>query len=75
MGTWILILQLLSPGGDYMGKIGLPMVDQKSCEFALKNTRKPVDTEYPLAPKARGWMCVTRGHWEGHTPMPGVPLD
>ena len=72
---WILILQLLSPGGDYMGKIGIPYPNEKSCTAALKQLKKPVDTEYPLAPKAKGWLCVTRGHWNGTAPMPNVPLD
>ena len=75
MNEWILILHLLSPGGDYMGKIGLPFADRKSCEFVLKQIKKPVDTEYPMAPKARGFMCVTKDHWTGVKPMPGVPLD
>jgi len=75
IAEWVLILELMSPGGDFMGKIALPFHDQKSCKFVLDQVKKPVDTEYPLAPKARGIVCVTRDHWTGKKLMPGVPLD
>ena len=75
MEPYILILWLLSPGGDYMGKIGIPYKDSKSCEVALKKLRKPVDTDLPFAPKAASDVCVTEAHWTGKKPMKNVPLD
>ena len=72
MKEWILIVQLMSPGGDYMDKVPVLMPSKQACEAARKELPPP--PEHPLGIKARG-VCVTRAHWEGRKPMKDVPLD
>ena len=73
---WILIIHLLSPGGDFMGKFIIELPNKKICETVLKSTKKAQQLDWGGMPmKIKGDICVTRGHWEGWAPMKNVPYD
>ena len=69
--SWILIIAMYSPAGDFMGKDTLTFNSQKDCE-AVKVQLPKLD--HPLRVKHKG-VCVTRDHWEGKKKMPNVNLD
>jgi hypothetical protein len=69
--SWILIIAMHSPTGDFIGKDTIKFESQKACE-AVK-TQLP-NLDYPLRVKHKG-LCVTRDHWEGKKQMPGVAYD
>jgi len=75
MGEWVLIVMMLTPGGDFIDKYPVFYDNRKTCEVALKAIKKPVDSGHPMGIKYQGWVCVTRNHWEGKEVMKGVPLD
>ncbi len=72
MNDWILIVFLLSPGGDFMDKFPVTMPNQVACNRAIKEL--PSRGEHPMGVQFRG-ICVTRAHWEGREVMPNVPLE
>jgi hypothetical protein len=72
---WVLVVMMLTPGGDFIDKYPVFFEDKKTCQASLKLIKKPTDTGSPLGVKIQGWVCVTRKHWEGKEVMPGVPLD
>jgi hypothetical protein len=72
MKEWVLIIELLSPGGDYMDKIPVVMPSRVSCARAAEDLKQ--QTGHPLGVQFRG-VCVTKAHWLGKRPMKGVPLD
>ena len=72
MKEWVLIIELLSPGGDFMDKIPVVMPTHAACQAAAKELPKQAD--HPLGVKSRG-VCVTRAHWQGREVMKGVSLD
>ena len=69
---WVLIIELLSPGGDYMDKVPVTMPTKAACERAKRDLKK--EPEHPLGVQFRG-LCVTMDHWTGKQPMKDVPLD
>jgi hypothetical protein len=69
--SWILIIAMHSPAGDFMGKHTLTFNSQKDCD-AVKVQLSKLD--HPMGVKHKG-LCVTRDHWEGKKQMPGVHLD
>jgi hypothetical protein len=69
--SWILIIAMHSPAGDFVGKDTMKFESQKACEAA--KTQLP-NLDYPLRVKHKG-LCVTRDHWEGKKQMPGVAYD
>jgi len=71
MYSWILIVAMYSPAGDFIGKDTMKFESQKACESA--KTQLP-NLDYPLRVKHKG-LCVTRDHWEGKKQMPGVAYD
>ena len=75
MTSWILIVALTSPGGDFVGKYPVPYTNEKTCRQALKETKNPVEIGDPLGIKAKGWLCVSRAHWEGKVQDKGVAFD
>jgi len=75
MAEWVLIVSLLTPGGDFVGKLPVYYPDLTSCQLALKRIIKPTNVGNPFGLKYKGVMCVTADHWEGRRPMKGVPLD
>jgi len=70
-----LIIGLLTPGGDFAGKMPVYFPDRASCKAALKRLDKPTDVNDPMGMKYKGTVCVTADHWEGRVPMKDVPLD
>jgi hypothetical protein len=69
--SWILIIAMYSPGGDFMNKDTLQFNSRKDCE-AVRVQLKNLD--HPLGVRHKG-LCVTRDHWEGKKQMPGVAYD
>jgi len=69
---WVLIIELLSPGGDYMDKVPVTMPSKAACEQAKKDLKR--DPEHPLGVRFQG-RCVTMAHWTGKQYMKDVPLD
>lgn len=70
MNSWILIVAMLAPNGDFLGKDTLEFKNQEACERARV---KLLSHDQPFA-KYRG-VCVTRDHWTGKKKMPSVALD
>jgi len=69
--SWILIIFMTSPGGDFIGKNTVGFESRKSCE-AVRAQLSNLD--HPMHVKHNG-LCVTRDHWEGKKQMPGVAYD
>jgi hypothetical protein len=69
--SWILIIAMHSPAGDFMGKNTVGFNSQKDCE-AVKVQLPKLD--HPLKVRHKG-LCVTREHWEGKKQMPGLAYD
>ncbi len=71
MNSWILIIALYSPAGDFMSKDTLYFNSKKECEAV--RVQLP-NLDHPLRVKHKG-LCVTRDHWEGKKKMPNVAYD
>ena len=71
MHSWILIIAMHSPAGDFMDKQTLAFNSRKDCE-AVKAQLSNLD--HPMRVKHKG-LCVTRDHWEGKKQMSGVAYD
>jgi hypothetical protein len=69
--SWILIVAMHSPSGDFMNKETIGFESRKACE-AVKVQLTNLDN--PMRVKHKG-LCVTRDHWEGKKQMPGVAYD
>ena len=69
--SWILIVAMHSPAGDFIGKDTKKFESQKACEAAKTQLS---NLDYPMRVKHKG-LCVTRDHWEGKKQMPGVAYD
>lgn len=69
---WVLIIELLSPGNDYMDKIPVVMPTQVACEQAKRDL--PARGENPLGVQYRA-ICVTMDHWTGKRKDKGVAFD
>jgi hypothetical protein len=69
--SWILIVAMYSPAGDFMSKDIIKFESQKACE-AVKVQLSNLDQ--PMRVRHKG-LCVTRDHWEGKKQMPGVAYD
>ena len=69
--SWILIIAMYSPAGDFMGKDTLTFNSHKDCEAVKVQLPK---FDHTLRVKHKG-VCVTRDHWEGKKKMPNVDLD
>ena len=69
--SWILIIAMHSPGGDFMNKETIGFESKRACE-AVKVQLPNLDN--PMRVKHKG-LCVTRDHWEGKKQMPGVAYD
>lgn len=71
-GTWVLIIAMYSPGGDFMSKRHEFVESRRMCEAQRQeiNQREP----NPLGVKERA-VCVTYQHWTGARPMKSVALD
>ena len=69
--SWILIVAMYSPAGDFMNKDIIKFESQKACEAV--RVQLP-NLDHPMRVKHKG-LCVTRDHWEGKKSMPGVAYD
>ena len=69
--SWILIVAMYSPAGDFMSKDIVKFESRKACE-AVRVQLSNLDT--PMKVRHKG-LCVTRDHWEGKKQMPGVAYD
>ena len=69
--TWILIIAMYSPAGDFMGKEALQFNSQKDCEAVKVQLTK---LDHPMRVTHKG-LCVTRDHWEGKKKMSNVAYD
>ena len=69
--SWILIVAMYSPAGDFMSKDIIKFESKQACE-AVKVQLPNLDT--PMRVRHKG-LCVTRDHWEGKKKMPGVDYD
>jgi hypothetical protein len=72
MKEWVLIIELLSPGGDFMDKVPVVMPSKPACTRAAADLKK--GTDHPLGVRFNG-VCVTKDHWTGRRPMKDMPLD
>ena len=72
MNEWILLVAMLSPGGDFINKVPVTMPTKIACERAIKTL--PKKGEHPMGVQYRG-LCVTQAHWTGKQQMPGVAYD
>jgi len=71
MNSWILIIAMYSPGGDFINKSTLSFTNKTECE-AVRKQLPALDS--PLHVRHKG-LCVTQAHWEGKKQMPGVAYD
>ena len=69
--SWILIIAMYSPAGDFIDKQTITFNSKKDCE-AVKIQLSKLDN--PMRVTHKG-LCVTRDHWEGKKQMPGVAYD
>jgi hypothetical protein len=69
--SWILIVAMYSPGGDFISKDIVKFENRKSCEAV--RVQLP-NLDHPMKVRHKG-LCVTRDHWEGKKKMPGVDYD
>jgi hypothetical protein len=69
--SWILIVAMYSPAGDFIGKDTIRFESKRACE-AVKVQLPNLD--HPMRVKHKG-LCVTRDHWEGKKKMTGVDYD
>jgi hypothetical protein len=69
--SWILIIAMHSPAGDFMGKNTVGFNSQKDCEAVRMQL---TNLDHPIKVRHKG-VCVTRDHWEGKKKMPNVNLD
>jgi hypothetical protein len=70
--NWILLISLLSPGGDYIDKVPVEMPSKAACQKAAKEL--PQRGESPMGVQYKA-ICVTMDHWTGKKKMPGVAYD
>jgi hypothetical protein len=69
--SWVLIIAMFSPGGDFINKSTVKFQSKQECE-AVKMQLPILDS--PMGVKHKG-LCVTRDHWEGKKQMTGVAYD
>jgi len=69
--SWVLIIAMYSPGGDFMSQDIVKLDSRRTCE-AMKKELPKLDN--PMYVQHKG-VCVTRDHWEGKKKMPGVAYD
>ena len=71
MNSWVLIIAMLSPGGDFINKTSIDFQSKKDCE-AVKMQLVQLDSPMRVVHKG---LCVTKAHWEGKKQMPCVDYD
>jgi hypothetical protein len=71
MNSWILIIAMFGPSGDFIDKRSVSFDSKKACEVVRKQLH---NLDHPLGVKHNG-LCVTKDHWEGRKQMSGVAYD
>lgn len=71
MNEWVLIIAMMTPGGDFMDKRIIEFKTRKECE-AVRAQLPVLDTPYQV--QHRG-LCVTMAHWTGKKKDKGVAFD
>jgi hypothetical protein len=71
MNEWVLIIAMLSPGGDFMDKKTVEFKTRRDCE-AVRAQLHLLDSPYHVQHKG---VCVTMAHWTGKKKDKGVALD
>jgi hypothetical protein len=69
--SWILIIFMQSPGGDFIGKQTVGFASRKDCEAVRMQL---TNLDHPMRVQHKG-LCVTKDHWEGKKQMSGVAYD
>ena len=70
--NWVLLISMLTPGGDFIDKVPVEMPSKAACQQAAKDL--PKRGESPMGVQYKG-ICVTMDHWIGKKKMKDVPLD
>jgi hypothetical protein len=71
IAEWILIVRLLTPGGDFIEQNVYEVKGEKAChkmERQAKTQVNPMKLKYETA-------CVTKEHYTGLKPMPNQAMD
>jgi hypothetical protein len=67
---WVLIIMMSTPGGDFIDKRVEFVRNKAECYARMATVPKVAPMGILQSP-----ICVTRDHWTGKKPMPGVALD
>jgi len=67
---WVLIIMMSTPGGDFIDKRVEVVRNRTDCYARMATIPKVAPMGILQSP-----ICVTRDHWTGKKPMPGVALD
>jgi len=70
-GSWVLIIALFSPEGEFVEKYAEGPMSKTRCEQQVTELNQ-INTRVTYQFRS---ICVTRDHWLGKAPMPGVGLD
>ena len=71
MNAWVLIIAMMSPGGNFIDKRTVEFKTRRDCE-AVRAQLHLLDSPYQVQHKG---LCVTMDHWTGKKKMPGVAYD
>jgi hypothetical protein len=76
MESWVLIVAMLSPGGNFIDKqvVDYEFKTQKECQQVARNIPALDSDPSALGVRHRG-LCVTKDHWTGKRYMKDMPLD
>jgi len=72
MTEYVLIVLMMSPGGDLIGKKGILHPTKASCQAESKQWMSNKEVGMPMQFKT---LCVTKAHWEGKAQDKGVAFD
>ena len=70
--NWVLLISMLTPGGDFIDKIPVEMPTKAACVQAAKDL--PKRGEGLMGVQYKG-ICVTMDHWTGKKKDKGVAFD
>ena len=71
MNTWVLIIAMYSPAGDFISKSTIDFASRSTCEAVSSQLYKLND----IMGVSRKGVCVTHDHWTGKKTMVDIPLD
>ena len=76
MNTWLLLIAMYTPGGDFIDKqvVDYEFKSKADC-VAVQRSMPNLDLDAgAMGVKHRG-LCITKDHWTGKRPMKDVALD